>query len=107
MSKIALVATGSALVLGWSVIVASPASASGCVTRTEYKHVHKGQTITKVKSIFHGYGGHREARSVSGGYGTQVRNYRTCQPYSAVSISFSKSPGGVYRVDAKTAVWTD
>lgn len=108
MRNLNLAAGGAALVFTVTAIAAAPASASGgCVTRAEYKHVHKGQTIDRVKAIFHGYGGHRDTRSVSGGYGAQIRSYRTCQPYSTVSISFSKNPGGAYRVDAKSAVWTD
>lgn len=90
--------------------VASTATASasqtagGCVTKPEYKRAHKGMTLAQVARIF-GTPGTRTAIATSGGYGSQVRNYPTCSPYSAIAISFSKNPGGLYRLDYKSAVW--
>jgi hypothetical protein len=63
-------------------------------------------TVTQVASIFRGVKGHVETRSVGGGFGEEIRSYRTCQAYSNVTIGFSKNPGGQYRVDNKEAIWT-
>src|SRR4051812_916295 len=89
------------------LVLAAPAQADtpGCVTRAEYRAVHKGYTVRHVRNIFDTWG-HRDAISTSGGYGSQIRSYHTCSRYSAVSISFSKNPGGLYRLAAKSAVWT-
>lgn len=91
-----------------ALIAASSGSATaqgGCVTKPEYKRVHKGMTIAQVTRTF-GTAGHRDAIATSDGYGSQIRSYTTCSQFSAVAISFSKVPGGLYRLDAKSAVWS-
>ena len=87
----------------------SPASAGtdspGCVTRAEYRAVSRGMTKTRVHGIFD-TAGTRLAISSSGGYAAEVRTYKVCRsPYSAVSISFDKQPGGDFKLSAKAAVW--
>ena len=100
----------TAVALAAVAVTVSPVSAatgnatSGCVTKAEYKRVHKGATLAKVAQTF-GTPGKRMSIATSGGYGAQVRNYPTCSPYSAVAIAFDKNPGGLYRLSAKSALW--
>jgi hypothetical protein len=93
-------------VLVVSAVAVAPAAADtpGCVTKTEYRSVKKGATLAKVKRVFD-TAVRRVAIATSDGYGSQIRNYRACGRFSAVSLSFSKVPGGVWRMDAKSAVW--
>jgi hypothetical protein len=76
----------------------------GCAVRRDYRKVHKGQTIQRVRRELH-QRGHLQARASSGGYRSQIWNYRTCSPYSAIAISYSANAGARLRVDAKSAVW--
>ena len=100
---------GIASVLALSALTLVPASAHadtpGCVTRAEYRQVTKGMTKTRVDGIFD-LKGHREVVSYSGGYGSEIRSYKTCSLYSVVSMAFEKRPGGAWRLAAKSAVWT-
>jgi len=88
-------------------LTAAPASANpgspGCVTRTEYRQVHKGMTPGQVSRKF-GMRGHRDAGASSGGYRSEVWSYKTCKRYSAVAISYSgyRTP----RLAYKSAVWS-
>jgi hypothetical protein len=75
------------------------ADTPGCVTRAEYRHVHKGMTKHRVAHIFD-TAGKREAYATSGGYTAEIRSYKTCRRYSAVAISYGNG-----RLDAKSAVW--
>jgi hypothetical protein len=75
------------------------ADTPGCVTRAEYRHVHKGTTKHRVAVIFD-TAGKREAIAHSGGYTEEIRTYKTCSRYSAVAISYGNG-----RLDAKSAVW--
>ena len=88
-------------------LTAAPASANpgspGCVTRTEYRQVHKGMTPRQVSRKI-GMRGHRDAGASSGGYRSEVWSYKTCQRYSAVAISYSGY--GTPRLDYKSAVWS-
>ena len=101
----ALILTVAALAVAGTV-AAAPAAAdtSGCVTRGEYRAVHKGDSMTRVHRIFD-TAGKRFSIATSGGYGSQIRNYNTCSRWSSVAVSFSKNPGGIWRMDAKSAVW--
>jgi hypothetical protein len=89
------------LALG-TVTIAAPAQAAGtpgCVTRAEYKAVHKGNSLTRVKAVF-GTGGTRMSRVVFGGSSAEIRSYRTCSVYSSVVVSYSDG-----LVQNKAAVW--
>ncbi len=76
-----------------------------CVTRAEYRQVHKGMTKAAVTREF-GIRGHRDAGATSGGYRTEIWSYKTCNRFSAVAISFSSSGGAPLRLDYKSAVWS-
>ena len=91
-----------------TLVVAPPAEAADtptCVTRAEYRAVSRGMTKARVHQIFD-IAGHRDAISWAGGYGAEIRSYRPCSRYSAVSIAYEKRPGGVWRLSAKSAVWS-
>ena len=109
MKKFVLAATCAVTTLFGTTLLAAPAAQAsgtpGCVTRAEYRHVHKGMTKVKVHQKF-GTAGKRMSRAASGGYVSEVRTYRVChQRFSSIAISFSKNPGGVLRLDYKSAVW--
>ena len=89
------------------VAVATPAGADtpGCVTRSEFRSVYRGMSKTRVQAIFD-TDGTRQAISWSGGFAAEVRSYRACSLYSVVSIAYDKRPGGVFRLSAKSAVWS-
>jgi hypothetical protein len=108
-SKLIAVAASAVFVTG-SAIALPAAHAEGgdqrpCVTRGEYRAVHKGMTKKKVHAIFDTRG-KRQAISWSGGYASEIRSYKTCSPYSAVSVAYDKKPGRPFKLSAKSAVWT-
>jgi hypothetical protein len=76
-----------------------------CVTRGEYRAVHRGLSKARVHAIFDTKG-KRQAISWSGGYASEIRSYKTCRRYSAVSVAYDKKPGGAFRLSAKSAVWS-
>jgi hypothetical protein len=92
-----------ALVVASIGIAAPPAQADsrGCVTKTEYRHVHRGMTKGRVHHIFDTQG-HRDAIAGSGRRLIEVRSYRTCRRSGGVSVSYRR-----HRVSAKFAVWGD
>ena len=92
-------AVAIAAIVGGGAVPAS-ADTPGCVTRGEYRSVSKGMAKWRVASIFDTRGS-RQVYSTSGGYSIEIRNYRTCLPYSVVSIAFENG-----RLSNKTAVWT-
>ena len=105
LSRAAVGVASAALVVSPLAFI-SPAQADtpGCVTRAEYRAVTKGMTKARVHKIFD-TDGRRQAISTSGGYAFEIRSYKTCAPYSAVSVGFEKKPGGVLRMSNKSAVW--
>lgn len=98
----------AAAALAAAVLVPAGAASANttptCITRPEYRQVKKGMTLLRIKHIT-GIAGHRMAIATSGGYSTQIRNFKTCSPYSAVSMSFDKHGSGSWRMDGKSAVW--
>jgi hypothetical protein len=102
------VAAATALVLAPSAPSAAASAkaqrGSHCATRAEYKRVHHGQTKARVAHILHSTG-HREGKSSSGGYRDEIRSYKTCSAYSAITISFSGKPRHKELEDAKNAIW--
>jgi hypothetical protein len=84
----------------------APAQADtpSCVTRKEYRKVHRGDTIKKVHRIFD-IKGRQDAIAHSGGYHTQIRSYHTCSQWSAVSVSFDRNGNNPWKLSAKSAVW--
>ena len=104
-ASIAVASTTFAFATDASAATATTANRTpGCVTQSEYKKAKKGMTPQKVKSLF-STNGKREARADFDGYVSEIRSYKTCSKYSAVSISFDKKPGGTLRLTAKSAIW--
>jgi hypothetical protein len=94
----------SLMVATLALLGAAPAKAAGCVTKAEYNAVKKGWKQTSVHAKF-GTAGKRVSIASSGGYVSEVRTYTACSRYSVVSVAYSKNPGGVLRLSAKSAVW--
>lgn len=91
-----------ALVGGPAAVVstAAPATAAdSCVSQREFASVKKGFSKAKVARVF-GTKGSREA--ISRGYGVtiEIRSYRACTRFGAVSVSFENG-----RLSAKSAVF--
>jgi hypothetical protein len=99
LAALACVAVGALSLAG-----AAQTDAPGCVTRAEYRAVHKGDKMRRVHRIFD-TDGRRLSIVWYGGYGGQVHRYRACRPGSSVVAQFEKKPGGVWRLIAKSAVW--
>ncbi len=95
--------------IGGTALFSAPAQADRgsptCVTRAEYRQVHRGMTKASVDREF-GIHGKRFAGATSGGYRSEVWSYQTCSRNSVVSIAFSANPGGPLRLSAKSAVWS-
>lgn len=107
MRKTTIAIAASVLTMAGSLLTTAPASADteGCVTRAEYRKVHRGDTKARVHRIFD-TAGHRDAISSSGGYRSEIRSYHTCSRFSAVSISWEKNGPSPWRLSGKSAVWT-
>lgn len=86
-------------VVGSMFIAPMPATADtpDCVVRSEFRHVHRGLSRTRVRRIFDTAG---RLNSIAGGH--EVRTYRACHRprQSFVSVHFSNG-----KVIAKFAVW--
>lgn len=82
-----------------TVPAADAAPSKGCVTAPEFAKVKKGMTSAKVAKIF-GTAGKREAYSAGYGYRYEIRGYKTCTPYGAVSLGFANG-----KLDTKSAVF--
>lgn len=60
------------------------ADTAGCVTRSEFRHVHKGMPERKVTRIFDTHG-----RLVSRGYGYESREYKICgSAYGSAMVDY-------------------
>jgi hypothetical protein len=102
MRKLALAAAATVTAVTATLVPATAAQAADtptCVTRAEYKAVHKGMTKTRVHRIFD-ISGKRMAIAHSGGFTSEIRSYKTCQKFSAVSIAYDNG-----KLSAKSAVW--
>jgi hypothetical protein len=107
--RITVAAFTAAAISSFGVVAVAPvalADTPGCVTHSEYRHVHKGMKKTRVHRIFDTIG-HRDAIAHSGGYTSEIRSYKTCSPYSAVSIAYDAGPNEPLRLSAKSAVWVN
>ena len=97
----------SAIALALVALVFAPLAAAdtpGCVTRSEYRAVHKDDSIARVHRIFN-TDGRRIGGAKGGGFASQVRSYRTCSPLSSVVIQYDRSRGTIWKLTAKSAVW--
>ena len=101
MNKPVLLATFTAALTTAAVLVPVPAAqAAGCISRAEYRTVHKGDSKATVARKA-GIAGTRQVFSTSGGYTFEVRAYKTCTPFSVVTMGFDNG-----RMSNKFAVWT-
>ena len=94
--------------IGGTALFSAPAQADRgsptCVTRAEYRQVHRGMTKASVDREF-GIHGKRFAGATSAD--TAPRSGPTDRSrFSVVSIAFSANPGGPLRLSAKSAVWS-
>lgn len=105
LAVIALVA--STTITG--VAFAAPANAGfdspGCVTRTEFRQIHKGMSISRVVGILDANGTQTDSFNSGGGFAGQTRVYRTCtKPRSSFAgIVYSKTPNQPWKVYAKSS----
>ncbi len=79
--------------------VQATSSRAGCVDRGEYRAAKKGMSPAKIKRMF-GTNGTRDAISQGGGHKVEIRSYRACTRFGAVSLSFTND-----KMDDKVAVW--
>ena len=88
--------------LGFAPLAA--ADTPGCVTRSEYRAVHKDDSIARTHRIFD-TDGRKIGGAKGGGFASQVRSYRTCRPLSSLVIQYDRSRGTIWTLTAKSAVW--
>lgn len=94
----AMVATAGLVVVGGSVDGAS--AAGGCVSRSEYRRIHDGQSVSTVRAIT-GVSGKVTSRYSDGDYEYQSREYRTCgSRYGHAYVDFDNSDAVSDCVDA-------
>jgi hypothetical protein len=97
----------SAIALALGSLAFAPLAAAdtpGCVTRSEYRAVHKDDSFARVHRIFD-TDGRKIGGAKGGGSASQVRSYRTCRPHSSVVIQYDRSRGTIWKLTAKSAVW--
>jgi hypothetical protein len=97
----------SAIALALVALAFAPLAAAdtpGCVTRAEYRAVHKDDSIARVHRIFD-TDGRKIGGAKGGGFASQVRSYRTCRALSSVVIQYDRSRGTIWKLTAKSAVW--
>ena len=97
----------SAIALALVALAFAPLAAAdtpGCVTRAEYRAVHKDDSIARVHRIFD-TDGRKSGGAKGGGFASQVRSYRTCRPLSSLVIQYDRSRGTIWKLTAKSAVW--
>ena len=97
-----LVAAGAGLALAvvGAAVTASPAAADtpGCVTKKEYRRIHKGMTTKRVLRIFDT---HRSWGT--GGGAVYTRTYQSCDFHHAAWIEYKRIPNKPDR----TTGWKD
>src|SRR5262245_53834430 len=97
----------SAIALALVALAFAPISSAdthGCVTRSEFRAIHKDSSIARVHRIFD-TDGRKIGGAKGGGFVSQVRSYRTCRPRSSVVIQYDRSRGTILKLTAKSAVW--
>jgi|RhiMethySRZTD1v2_1073278.scaffolds.fasta_scaffold349723_2 hypothetical protein len=104
LRPLAAVGTGLALAVGGVMVTASPASADtpGCVTKTEYRKVHKGMIKKRVDRIFDIPGEFVDAVPVAGGF---FQAYGTCKPGHFVGITYKRPRHGLRPVHVYKKGW--
>lgn len=110
-----LVALATSFALLAPVAVASPAQAADnpYVTKWEFRKVRPGMTMARVRRIFDIPGKQTWFYSAIGRCtradlwlcAEQSRDYRTRSRWGSVTIDYIRYPGGVWRVDTKSAYW--
>jgi hypothetical protein len=82
----------------------SSVNSSGCVTRSEYRRVHKGNSMSRVHRIFGTRG--KQSWEYDGYYiHSQGREYRVCgSSWGFVSVTYDREYG-TWRLDSKYAYW--
>lgn len=77
------------------LVPAVPASAAGCVSKGEFRQVHRGMTVSRVHRTF-GTSGRQTFR-----HGTiTIRRYRPCPRHSRIQVSYRRG-----HMTAKVALW--
>jgi hypothetical protein len=100
---VALIA-GGALIPATATAAPATAARHHCATHSQYRKVHKGQTIAKVAREL-GHRGHVEAKATSDGFRTEIRSYKACGEFNVIDVSFSANPHRALREDAKSGVF--
>lgn len=92
-----------------AAVLATPASAdtAGCVTKTEFRAVSKGWSITRVYNRFDTHG--HQTYFIGGSKyfpAEQGREYKSCTDpsFSTVEVDYKKRDG-VWRVSDRFAYW--
>lgn len=94
-----LLAMATTTTLGLAAPTAEAADTPGCVSQKEFKQVKKGMSKKAVARIFDTKG-KREVISKGGGYTFEIRSYKTCAQFGAVSIGFSNG-----KLDNKSGIF--
>jgi|RhiMetdeSRZDD1v2_1073273.scaffolds.fasta_scaffold15004_14 hypothetical protein len=96
LRPVAAAGAGLALAVGGIVVATSPASADtpGCVTKKEYRKIHKGMTKKRVHRIFDTRGWFAD-----GGAGGYSRAYLSCDHRHEADIEYSTLQGKPARTD--------
>jgi len=105
MKKTLLALTALVAVAAPVALAAAPAEAAGnTCTRSEFRQIHRGDSITKVTRLC-GKGSQTDYFGATPfTHAAQSREYNAPGQYSFVSVDFEKR-GGVWKVMSKWAYW--
>lgn len=114
MKKLVLALAALATLLVGTTLIATPAEAAtnpSCITKTEFRKVTKGMSITRVKAIVGSTGSQTYYDGgYPGSYGwpaEQWRDHKQCNSrwgLGSAEIDYKKQ-AGVWRVSSKHAFW--
>ncbi len=100
MKRILSTLAAAAILTGGMAALPNEASAqAGCVSQAEFRQVKRGMSKAKVHRIFD-TAGRRDAISHGGGFTFEIRSYKACSKYGAVSVGYTNG-----KLESKAAVF--
>ena len=103
MRRMRLIPLAAAIAAALALSGVAQADTPGCVTQSEYRHVHRGDSIRRVHRIFDTRGFLQE-KGTSGGYPAKLRIYKGCGSFPDVAVAYKRKADGVWRLTQKTKV---
>lgn len=109
-----IAALAASAAISTSLVVATATAAQAvhrnnpCITKKEFRHIHRGMTVTTVRHIVGARGSLTSSNTFSDGDAWATRDFRACKPlnkYSSVSVDFEKTEKQVWVPDVECSDW--